>query len=71
MSGGNTLTKNVSDFLENTSSISSNQWTTGDFVSCGQELQLAWRNVVGPMIMEILFMNPKEICLRTPRNNRV
>lgn len=69
VSGGNTFPKNFSDFLENTSCGSSNQRTTSDFVSCGQELDAARRNMVGSMIIEILFMNPKEIYPRTPRQN--
>lgn len=71
MSGDNTLANNFSDFLENTSCGGRHQWTTADLVSGGQELELAWGSIMDYVIIEILFMNPKRICPRTPRNNTV
>lgn len=69
VSGSNTLVKNVSDLLENTS-CRGTYHTSSDFVSCGQELEWAWRNMVGSVTKEKLFMTPKKICPRTPSNNR-
>ena len=66
MSGGDPLANNFSDFL-NTNCSGSNQSATSDFVSCGQELELAWRGIMDAVVTEILFMNPKAMCPRTPR----
>lgn len=71
MLGGNTLAHDFSDFLENTSCGGSHQWITTDFISCDQELELAWRSIEDSVVIEILFMNPKELYTRTPRNNTV
>ena len=70
MSGGDPLANNFSDFL-NTNRGGSNQSATSDFVSCGQELELAWRGIMDAVVTEILFMNLKAMCPRTPRNNTV